>query len=88
MEYRDVHNIIPGSYSWRTPSPASEKVTEEFNPMWFEEDYKIAYRNSKHYIRKIRPNLNLPEKKYFNFPINDEMKDGLKDLIHDAPSKN
>ena len=87
MEYRDVHNIIPGSYSWRTPSPASEKVTEDFVPHWFEKDYKTSYRNTQHYIRRIRPNFNPPEQKFFNFPIDDEMRNGLTELVKDSPSK-
>jgi len=87
MEYRDVHGVIPNTYSWRTPAPASEKVREEYTPQWYERDYKTSYRNSKHYIRKLRPLFNPPEKKYFNFPITDEMKNGLSGLIHDAPSK-
>lgn len=87
MEYRDVHNILPGSYSWRTPSPASEKVTEEFVPMWFDTDYKTSFRNTKHYIRRIRPNFRPPTLSIYNFPITDEMVNGLNELIEDAPSK-
>lgn len=86
MEYRDVHNIIPGSYLWRFPAPGSEKVGEEYSPQWFVKDYKTAYRNSEHYIRRIRPKIDPPKQKYFNFPVEEETKTELNNLIEDSKS--
>lgn len=86
MEYRDVHNIIPGSYLWRFPAPASEKIEESYNPQWFIKDYKTSYRNSRHFIRKVRPKLDLPRQKYYNFPVDEDAKKTLNYMIEDSKS--
>lgn len=86
MEYRDVHKVLPGSYMWRFPAPGSEKVEESFTPQWFEKDYKTAYRNSKHYVSKLRPDLELPNQKFFNFQIDEDSKNTLKNLLCDIES--
>lgn len=86
MEYRDVHKIIPGSYSWRFPSPASEKQEENFTPDWFTNDYKTSFRNSRHYIRRIRPLFNGPKKQFYNYQIENDAKENLNNLIPDSKS--
>jgi len=86
MEYRDVHNIVPGSYMWRFPAPGSEKVSEEYTPQWFIQDYKTSYRNSTHYLRRIRPKVQPPRIKLYNFPVEEETKNELYSLIEDSKS--
>ncbi len=86
MEYRDVHNILPGSYLWRFPAPGSEKIEEDYCPQWFIKEYKTAYKNSPHYIRRIRPKVDPPKQKYYNFPIDDDSKKNLQYLIEDSKS--
>jgi len=86
MEYRDIHNILPGSFLWRFPAPGSEKIEEDYCPQWFVQDYKTAYRNSVHYIRRIRPKTEPPRFKSYNYQIDEETKTTLNNLIEDSKS--
>lgn len=64
MEYREILNIVPGSYVWRTPSPGSQKPTDE---AFFKWDYKTSYKSSPYFIRRYRP---IPSEKAINYTNN------------------
>jgi hypothetical protein len=58
MEFKDVMEIHPKSFMWRTPSPASYKPDYNTDASFFKWDYKISYKNSPYYIRnKISPSI-------------------------------
>ena len=62
MEYRDIHNIIPKSHMWKFPSQGSVKYeNKHLTNDYFKWDYKIAFRNSPYFIRRIFPEIS---KKY------------------------
>ncbi len=66
MEYRDIHEIIPKSHMWKYPSQASIKYENEvFNKDYFKWDYKLAFRNSPYFIRRIFPEAS--KKCYFRY---------------------
>jgi hypothetical protein len=56
MQYRDVYNILPGSYLWRTPSPGSNKSDPVMDGEYFKWDYKTPYRDSHYYARRMFQN--------------------------------
>jgi hypothetical protein len=67
MEYKDINKIEPGSYIWRTPSPASEKFDPLNTPRLFKWDYKTPYKGGPYYLRrKITPNATAKDKIYTN----------------------
>jgi hypothetical protein len=56
MEYRDVHEIIPKSFLWKYPSQGSIKYeNSHFNVDYFKWDYKLPYRSSPYFNRKVNP---------------------------------
>jgi hypothetical protein len=62
MQYKDIHNIYPGSTKYRTPSPGSDKPDPN-TPIWaynFKWDYKIPYRGSVHWVRRFHPEFHDP----------------------------
>ena len=75
MEYRDVHNIIPKSVMLKYPSSGSVKYENFlFNRDYFKWDYKLAYRYSPYFIRRIFPEQNVKEKHILGLPENFEGK--------------
>ena len=73
MEYRDIHGIIPKSHMWKFPSQGSIKYeNRNFNADYFKWDYKLAYRMSPYFIRRIFPEV--PQKNTYRhaFPITPE----------------
>lgn len=71
---------------WRFPAPGSEKIDPEYTPQWFIKDYKTAYKNSPHYIRRIRPKVEHPTMKLYNYQVDDDTKKNLHNLIEDSKS--
>lgn len=57
MQYRDVYDIIPKSYQWRTPSPGSYKINKEYESEYFKWDYKKPYRDSIYFVRRFYPDF-------------------------------
>ena len=56
MEYRDVHEIIPKSFLWKYPSQGSIKYENSiFNVDYFKWDYKLPYRSSPYFNRRVHP---------------------------------
>ena len=73
MEYRDVHNIMPKSHAWKFPSPGSVKYeNSNFNADYFKQDYKIPYRDSPYFVRKIFPDSGKKTNTYHALPITEE----------------
>jgi len=73
MEYRDVHNIIPKSHMWKFPSQGSIKYEKKFhNTDYFKWDYKLAYRMSPYFIRRIYPETPVKYELHHAFPISSD----------------
>jgi hypothetical protein len=74
MEYKDINNLIPPSFVWRTPSPASYKPDPQYDKKSFKWDYKTSYKSGPYYIRhKINPKSSDKTQIYTNIKI--ESKD-------------
>lgn len=57
MQYRDVYDIIPKSYQWRTPSPGSYKINKQYDEEYFKWNYKKPYRDSIYFVRRFYPDM-------------------------------
>ena len=95
MQYRDVYKIQPGSYEWRYLSPANYVLDHEQSPEFFKSDYKTPYRQSPHFLRKIKP-YNPPGQKVFLEPLKSEQDlldrtfeelPGFKDYLYKGNTK-
>lgn len=80
MEYRDVLNIVPGSYIYRTPSPGSVKVESIQHPEHFKWDYKTSYKSSPYFIRRYRPIPATTSKIYTNNKIEQSSIDKYNEM--------
>jgi hypothetical protein len=73
MEYRDLHNIIPKSHMWKFPSQGSIKYENKHgNTDFFKWDYKLAFRSSPYFIRRIYPESPKKYEMRHSFPITPE----------------
>jgi hypothetical protein len=84
MEYRDVHNIMPKSHLYKFLGNASHKFENEgFNSDYFKWDFKLSYRYSIYFVRRLYTELPTKYEIYHSLPITDQ---DIKELSDRHPN--
>ena len=83
MQYRDVYNIHPGSYTWRYLSPSSIPISADSHSQYITEDYKTPYKKSERFLRKFPPDSQPIEVNYSKF--NEKEQTQINEIFDNYP---